>query len=169
MLQTFCQAVEKANDWAGKITAWLILPLCGLVTYDVLLRYVFNRPTVWAWDVNVQFLGAMVAMGGGYTHISKGHIGVDVIVVGLSKRKQILMELVTSLFFFLAVGTLASIAIGQAWVSIKTREVDFTFFAPPVYHLKAIIAFGFILLFFQGIVNFIRNMMFLMHKWASGQ
>jgi TRAP-type mannitol/chloroaromatic compound transport system permease small subunit len=161
MLKHFCDRIEWVNEWIGKITAWLILPLCFLVTYDVILRYIFNRPTVWAWDINVQFLGAMVAIGGSYTLISKGHIGVDVIVTGLSKRKQIVTELITSFFFFLAIVTLVWIGVQQAWISVKTKEVDFTFFAPPVYYLKVIIAIGFILLLLQGLVNFIRNIVAL--------
>lgn len=161
MLKHFCDRIEWVNEWVGRIMAWLILPLCLLVTYDVILRYIFNRPTVWAWDVNVQFLGAMVAIGGSYALISKGHIGVDVIVTGLSKRKQIIIELITSFFFFLGVITLIWIGVEQAWFSVKTKEVDFTFFAPPVYHLKVIIAIGFILLFLQGLVGLIRNIVAL--------
>ena len=55
----------------------------------------------------------------------------------------------------------------QASISVKTREVDFTFFAPPVYHLKVIIAIGFFLLFLQGIAKFIRDILALMIRQGA--
>jgi TRAP-type mannitol/chloroaromatic compound transport system permease small subunit len=157
MLTKFCDIVDNVTRWTGKIVGWLIFPLCFLVVYDVILRYVFNRPTVWAWDIDVQFLGAMVAVGGAYGLLSNSHVGVDVITARLSRKKQILVELVTSLFFFLGSGVLLWSGMKQAVFSVRTREVDYTFFAPPLYPLKVLIAVGFLLLFLEGISKFIRN------------
>lgn len=159
MLMKFCDTVDNVVEWTGKMVGWLIFPLCFLVFYDVLLRYIFNRPTVWAWDINVQFLGAMVAIGGAYCLLHNGHVGVDVITTLLSRKKQIIVELVTSLFFFLGSGVLLWSGLQQAAISVKTREVDYTFFAPPLYPLKVLIAVGFFLLFLEGISKFIRNIM----------
>jgi TRAP-type mannitol/chloroaromatic compound transport system permease small subunit len=145
------------NEWTGRISAWLIIPLCLIVTYDVILRYIFNRPTVWAWDINVQLLGASVVLGGGYTLLYNGHIGVDVLVEGLSKKKRAIVESITSVFFFLGVGVLVWEGAKVAWFSVQTREIDFTYFAPPVYPLKVVIAIGFFLLFLQGIAKCIRD------------
>ncbi len=100
MLMKVCDIVDNVVEWTGKMVGWLMFPLCFLVFYDVVLRYVFNRPTVWAWDINVQLLGAMVAIGGAYTLLHNGHVGVDVITTLLSRKKQIVIELVTSLFSF---------------------------------------------------------------------
>ena len=161
MLKGFCRGVDLLNEWTAKIAAWLIMPLCLLVTFDVILRYVFNRPTVWAWDINVQFLGALAALSGGYTLLEKGHIGVDVFVVDLTPKKQVMVELITSLFFFVGVGVLLWQSGVAAWFSVRTKEVDYTFFAPPLYPLKVIIALGFFLLFLQGMAKFIRNLAFL--------
>jgi len=161
MLIKFCAFIDKLVDLAGKTASWLVIPMGFLVFYDVLLRYIFNRPTVWVWDINVQFLGAMVAIGGAYTLLRDSHVGVDVITTRFSRKKQILIELATSIFFFLGSGVLLWTGVQQAAISIKTREVDYTYFAPPLYPLKALIAFGFFLLFLEGISKFIRNIMAL--------
>ena len=153
--------VDMLNEWTGKIISWLVIPMCFLVTYDVILRYIFNRPTVWVWDINVQLLGAMVALGGGYALLYNSHIGVDILVTGISIRKRTIVELITFWFFFLSIGALVWIGTEQASISVKTKEVDFTFFAPPVYPLKVIMAIGFILLFLQGITKFIRDIIAL--------
>jgi TRAP-type mannitol/chloroaromatic compound transport system permease small subunit len=157
MLMKFCDIFDNVIDWTGKMVGWLIVPLSFLVAYDVVLRYGFNSPTVWVWDINVQFLGAMVAIGGASALLHDGHVGVDVILVLLSRKKRIMVELVTSLFFFLGSGVLLWSGLQQAAISVKTREISETFFAPPLYPLKVLIAIGFLLLFLEGISKFIRN------------
>lgn len=158
MLKDFCRVVDMLNEWTGRITAWLIFPICLIVTYDVILRYLFNRPTVWAWDINIQLLGAMVALGGGYAFLYRGHVGVDVLVEGLSVRKRAMIDLITSVFFFCGIGALLWKGIAEAWFSVKTREIDFTYFAPPLYFLRVVMAAGFFLLILQGVVKFIHDL-----------
>ena len=87
MLMKFCDIIDNVVDWTGKMVGWLIIPLCFLVAYDVIIRYIFNSPTVWAWDINTQLLGAMVALGGAYALLHDGHVGVDVISVLLSRKE----------------------------------------------------------------------------------
>ena len=164
MLKKFCRIIDALNEWAGKVAAWLVVPMLLIVTYDVIMRYIFNRPTVWAWDINVQLLGVSVALGGGYTLLYNGHIGVDVLVEGLARRKRAIVDLLTSIFFFLGIGVLAWESGRVAWSSVRTREIDFTYFAPPVYPLKVLIAVGFFLLFLQGIAKFIRDIVAVKSK-----
>ena len=164
MLKRFCQVVDALNEWSGRIAACLIIPMLLIVTYDVIMRYLFNRPTVWAWDINVQLLGVSVALGGGYTLLHNGHIGVDVLVEGLGRRKKAIIDLITSIFFFIGIGVLVREAGRVAWASVRTKEVDFTYFAPPVYPLKVIIAIGFLLLFVQGISKFVKDIATVMSK-----
>ena len=164
MVKKFCRIIDTLNEWAGIIASWLIIPLLLIVTYDVIMRYFFNRPTVWAWDINVQLLAVSVALGGGYTYLYSGHIGVDVFVEGLARRKKAIVDLITSIFFFLGIGVLVWESGRSAWSSVLTREVDYTFFAPPVYPLKVMIAVGFFLLFLQGITKFIRDILAVKSK-----
>ncbi len=169
MLTKFCAMIDKIVDRTGNVVCWLIVPLSFLVAYDVALRYILNSPTVWAWDVNVQFLGTMVAIGGAYTYLRDGHVGVDVITTLLSRRKRIVVELITSVFFFLGSGVLLWTGFQQAALSVKTLEISETYFAPPLYPLKIAIAFGFLLLFLAGISKFFRNLMALKQREGNGQ
>ena len=37
--------------WTGKLVAWFAVVLMFAIVYHVFMRYVFNAPTVWAYDV----------------------------------------------------------------------------------------------------------------------
>ena len=158
MAKAFCHAINRLNEWTGKIACWLLIPLTLIVVYEVVLRYVFNRPTIWAWDINVLLLGALVILCGGYVLLHGSHIGVDVLVVRLSPRKRAIVDLITSLFFFFTIGLLLWKTAAAGWLSLQVRETFATFFAPPIYHLKLLMVVGVLFFLLQGVVKFIHDL-----------
>ena len=38
---------DNINEWAGNIFKFLVIALMLFVSYDVIMRYVFLRPTEW--------------------------------------------------------------------------------------------------------------------------
>lgn len=127
------------------------------VTVHVITRYVFAKPTIWAWDVNIQLAGLLVILGGGFTLLHRSHIGVDILVVRLSPRKRAILDLITGLLFFMGVGVLLWKTVDASWASFMRREVYTSYLAPPIYPLKLIMIGGVALLLLQGISKFIRD------------
>jgi len=158
MVKSFCRRIDSLNEWVGKFSGWLIIPLILLVVYDVTLRYVFNRPTVWAWDINIQLLGALVVLGGGYAFLHGAHIGVDALVIHLSARGRAIVDLITSAFFFFGIGILMWKAVVDAWFSLQIRELYTSVFSPPIYPFKILMVGGILLLLLQGVAKFIRDL-----------
>lgn len=161
MVRGFCRVIDTLNEWAGKVTMWLFIPLAGIVTVDVILRYGFNRPLIWSWDINSQLLGVLIILSGGWTLLKEGHVRVDVFWGRLSTRMKALVDLITFLLFIFAIGILLWQSASAALVSVQTGERYSSYFAPPIYPLKIIIVVGVFLLLFQGIVKFIRNLLLL--------
>ena len=54
------RVLDAISLWSGKITAWLIVPLILALTYEVVARYFFDAPTIWAYDVTFMIYGARV-------------------------------------------------------------------------------------------------------------
>ena len=169
MVKSFCRRIDSLNEWVGKFSGWLIIPLILLVVFDVTLRYVFNRPTVWAWDINIQLLGALVVLGGGYAFLHGAHIGVDALVIHLSPRRRAIVDLITSVFFFFGVGVLMWKAVGDAWFSLQIRELYTSVFAPPIYPFRILMVAGILLLLLQGVVKFIRDLSTVTSKEMKGK
>ena len=168
MIQKILSLIDWLNDWVGKAAGWLIMPLTAFVVYDVVLRYVFNKPTLWAFDINIQLLGALVILSGGYTLLHDGHVGVDAIVINFSPKKRALIDIITSLFFFFGIVVLMSQAFDEAWISVETKECYTSTFAPPIYPFKVIMAMGIFLLFLQGAAKLVRDIIKLTAKGMKG-
>ena len=156
-VEVYLSKIDLINEWVGKTVAYAILPLTLIASLEVVLRYVFDRPTIWAWDVNIQ-LGALLAiMGAGYTLRHGGHVIVDVAVTRFSLRQRALIDLITTWLFFFACVILVWKSGVEGWDSLMTKEAYSSIWAPPIYPLKMIIPVGAFLLLLQGIAKFARD------------
>ncbi len=163
-LDRFLAIVDTINTWTGKAVS-LIIPLIMLiVSYEVIMRYVFRAPTIWAWDINVQLFALVVFFGGGYALIQKSHVNIDILYSRLSPKKQAMMDLITSPVFFLFFIILFWKFASMASDSIEEREVLSTILAPPIYPLKILVTIGVFFFFMQGVAKFIRDLRAVLSK-----
>lgn len=150
--------VDSINEWTAKATSWLIGVLIVATTYEVVMRYAFQRPTTWSFELNYLVFGAYFMLIGAYTHARKGHVNVDILHARLSPRGKAIADLVTFPVFFLFVGVMIYKGFGFARDSWEFRETLSSAWAPPVYPFKTVIPIAAFLLFLQGIAKFIRDL-----------
>ncbi|RJR25884.1 MAG: TRAP transporter small permease subunit [Desulfobacteraceae bacterium] len=164
ILNRFLAIVETVNTWIGKGVALLIPVIMLIMSYEVIMRYIFKAPTIWAWDINAQLFAMVVFLGGGYTLLQKGHVSIDVIYAKLSTRMRAILDLVTCPVFFIFFIILTWKMTSMTIDSIEEREVLSTVFAPPIYPLKVLATIGTFLLLMQGIAKFIRDLQTALSK-----
>ena len=80
----------------GGIAAALALFVMSLITfYEVLMRYVFNRPTIWVHEVGGYLLVVIGMLAAAYTLLHERHVRVDLILLRLPLRVQAWLTLIT--------------------------------------------------------------------------
>ena len=156
-LKFILHLIDNLSLWTGKVVSFLVLAMVGVTVYEVVLRYVFNSPTIWAFETNYLMFGAYSILGGAYTLYLKGHVNVDILYERLPIRKRAISDLATSVFFFLFSGILLWKMGIMAWDSLMIKEHLSSAWAPPVYPLKLIMFIGVLLLPLQGLAKFIRD------------
>ena len=150
--------VDRINGLVGKALCYLLLFMTLTGVYEVAMRYFFNRPTKWVWEMNALLMCAMVALGGGYVLLKESHVRVDIIYERFSTRKRAIIDLCSSFFIFLFLIVLLWQTSKMSWLSLMQLEHSQTLFRPPVYPFKIILAIGIFLFLLQGAANFIRNL-----------
>ncbi|MCH1515777.1 MAG: TRAP transporter small permease subunit, partial [Alphaproteobacteria bacterium] len=62
------------NNWVGRITCLMLVPVIFAMVYEVVARKVFIAPTDWAYDTSRMLCGAMFMLGAGYALMRGVHI-----------------------------------------------------------------------------------------------
>ena len=79
---------------------WMIIPMILSLTYEVVARYAFESPTMWAYDMTFMLYGAFFMLGSAYTLQKKGHIRTDMYYGNWSPKKQAVVDIICYLIFF---------------------------------------------------------------------
>ena len=72
------RCIDNLNDWIGKILSYAVFIMFVLVLSEVVRRYFFNSPTVWANELTQLVFGVYVILSGGYILRWGGHVNVDI-------------------------------------------------------------------------------------------
>jgi len=157
-MKGFLKAIDQINEQTGKLVSYLIIFLVAVILYEILARYLFNSPTIWAHEISQMIYGAYVILLGGYVLKRGGHVNVDILYGRFRPRTRAIIDLFTWLLFFYFCGLLLWKGGEMAWDSFIVRETEPTSFAPPVYPIKMTIPLGALLILLQGLTKFIQDL-----------
>jgi len=149
--------IDGLSSWSGKLVSMLIFPMIAILMYEVVSRYGFNSPTLWAHEITRYIYGAHFMLGGAYTLYLGAHVNVDIFYSRFSPRVRATVDLVTYLLFFLFGAVLLWYGSSMTWRSIILWETSATPLHAPFAPLKAIVPAAAFLILLQGIARYIRN------------
>lgn len=153
------KAIDTFNDWVGRITCLLLLPIMFAMVYEVVMRKLFIAPTLWAYDISRMLYGISFMLGAGYALMRGLHIRADFLYRGLSDKVQGRIDLVLYIFFFMP-GMIflfwAAYEFGMKSFLQGERAGDSTW-APQVWPVKLSLAAGVAFLIIQGVSEILKS------------
>ena len=84
---------------SGLLFAGLVLPMVGGLCYEVFARYLFNAPTIWAYDVTYILYGSHFMLGAAYTLYKGSHIRTDMLYEKFTVQWKGIVDASMYLFF----------------------------------------------------------------------
>lgn len=154
------RGIDKLSEYCSKAFAWLIVPMVVGLFYEVVARYVFTAPTIWAYDLTYMLYGALFVMGSAYALSQNRHVRIDVFYANFSSRRKGVVDVILYLvLFFPPMLVLVIKGIDYAAFSWSMKEVSPAgAWRPPLYPLKTIFPVGMAVLLLQGVAQFIRSL-----------
>lgn len=76
----------------GMIAALLLVPLVLATTWEVVSRYAFGAPTIWAYEIGYTLTGAHFMLALAYTLRQGEHIRIDVLSGHLPRRARLVVD-----------------------------------------------------------------------------
>jgi len=163
MVKTLLKAIDTVNEWMGQTMKWFVIVAALFTCVEVSQRYLFNRPTMWGYEMPIMIAGAMYVLSWGYVHKHHGHVRVDVFYQRFSERTKAIVDTVAFIvLFFPVIGFLTMQSwnwMYRAW-AIGEKSV-FTYWYPPIAPLRTAIFIGVALFLLQGLAQFWRDIYFV--------
>jgi TRAP-type mannitol/chloroaromatic compound transport system permease small subunit len=153
--------IEWVNVRIGEYVAyWAVISVFGYY-YEVIARFAFNSPTNWLHESMFLMYGMQYMLAGAYAYREDQHVRVDVFYTKFSARGKAIADIITSLFFFIFVGTLLWTSWKFASDAVSLHEVSFTEWGIQYWPVKLTMPIGAALLLMQGVSKLIKDVAIL--------
>jgi TRAP-type mannitol/chloroaromatic compound transport system permease small subunit len=159
-VRAFVHVVNHTNEWVGRIVAVGILLMIVIVSYEVVMRYGYRAPTMWATELITFVFAGYIFLGAGYTLLHHDHVGMDIVYSRLPARGQAVLDVLTVGFVFLYCGVLISTGWDTAWSALQGGRTTGTDWNPPLFPAAVLLPIGAGLLLLQAIAKLARDLVY---------
>ena len=150
------QAIDSLSEWLGKLCAWCLFAIGFFITFEVLMRYVFNAPTIWVDEISRILQVWVVFLATPYVLKHREMISIDVLLREPNTLRRRLAESfsIVVLFVFMSVAVYYGF---ELWLkaTLAGHTTD-TYLAPPKWFTHAPVWVGGTLLLLQGVTQLVR-------------
>ena len=151
-MHTYIRFADALSAWVAKAFAWCLMVMTLGVTYEVFVRYVVKRPTVWAFDISYMMYGTMFMLAGAYTLSRDAHVRADIFyrLMSRARRRRWSSSSISSSSF---PAILALVFAGWKYASRSWRYHEVSINSPagiPIFQFKTVIVVAGVLLVHPG-------------------
>ena len=150
--------IDTLSRFSGLAVAQLYI-LCAAVTvYEVIARYVFNKPTTWAFEIVMVLCATAWTLSAGYVTLKNRHIGITVFYLMGGKKVRWWLDIFAFVIGVIALFLFIDDTLKRALLSIDIIErTGSAFNSPQPMLLKSILVGGASLYLMQLLVNLWRH------------
>jgi TRAP-type mannitol/chloroaromatic compound transport system permease small subunit len=153
------KVIDTFSERTGNVVAWLCVPLAIVVFYEVVSRYFFDDPTIWAYDLSYMLYGALFMLGAAFALRRGAHIRTDMLWDKFSDATKGKIDFYAYIFFFFpGMILLFTTSIDDAWQALTLGEVsEQTPWRPYLWPIKSVVPLTALLLLIQGVSEILKS------------
>ncbi|GAW34799.1 tripartite ATP-independent periplasmic transporters, DctQ component [Roseovarius sp. A-2] len=159
--------IDEINIFIGKTVSFLIYAGIVVLCFEVVARYGFGQPTLWAHGYTQRIFGAYFVLVGAYTLIKRDHVRVDIFLNTRSPRVNAGLDLLNCAFLILWGVVLTQ----EGWLFFEDawsfNEHDDSALGHPMWPIKLSLFLGSLLITVQGIAEAIRSIVLIINPYAD--
>lgn len=146
------------------IGAFLIFVMTMSIAYEVMVRYLFSRPTVWALDFSEYILVYCTFLAAPWILKKNGHTGVTLLTDSLPEKKRHFLSVFTSMIGLMICAVLVYAGTIDTWDALTRNTLIIRPIVVPKFMILWIIPFGFFLLFWYFVRSMCESWRLLKHN-----
>lgn len=156
LISAVVAAITAVNRSAFHFAALLIYAIVPAMVIDVVMRYMFNSPTVWASELALLLFGPYFLLAGPYVLHLRAHVAMDLIRQKLPPAANRVLELINIPIIVIFAAILIAYSLPLAIESFNYRETSFSAWNPPIWWTKTAVPLSLGLMMAQAVAEFLR-------------
>ena len=148
--------IDGISEFTGKLSAWCLFLIGFFITYEVVMRYAFNAPTVWVDEISRVLQVWVVYLAAAYVLKHREMVTIEVILTNPKTIWRRLAETLAIVMLYIFAGVACYYGF-EIWLkaTLAGHTTD-TYLAPPKMITHAPVWVGSVLLMLQGAVQLYR-------------
>lgn len=167
MARRLVDNIDRLSSFFGKAAAILVLPMMYALVHEVVSRYFFNAPTIWAGDTALILYGIFFMMASPYCLKAGMHIRTDFLYSRWSVKTRGCIDFFTYLMLYIP-AHIVFLQVGWKFFykSFVQNEVIISSpWMPIIWPMKLAIPASLLLMLFQGTSEIIKSY----YAWRHGE
>lgn len=155
---------EKTSwiDWISiaisRVAMFIVAFIVVIMFYEVVMRYVFQKPTLWVNEMSLWAAGVVYLLAGLYVMQQRGHIRIFILYDMVPRWAQRLFDLVSTSCIVLFAAAIVWGGTKEAWDKVLRWETFGTAWDPPIpATMKPLVLVTVVLIAIQAVANLISD------------
>lgn len=150
--------LDRVAVFIGRVTMLLIVLMTGVMLYEVVLRYVFEAPTLWANELSLWLAGFIFLCAGLYAMQQRSHIRIFILYDIMPRFLQKTCDVISTALICVFAFALIYGGYGEAIKKFTRWEPFGTAFDPPLpATIKPMVLIVVTMVAIQAIINLISD------------
>jgi len=163
-------AFRRVTGSMAMLSEWVLLTMTLIVFYDVVMRYIFNSPTMWVLEMSEYMLVFVGFIGTAEIQARKGNIRMDFLYLkfssGMKRAADVFISLLMAIFSFL----LLRASLMMTIAAYKYDSASNSLLEIPLFLPYSIVAIGTFFLLLQSIVDIVESVrQIILHDQPEGR
>jgi len=142
----------------SRVAMAFIATIVAVMFYEVVMRYVFERPTLWVNELSLWLGGMTYLLSGLYVMQQRGHIRIFILYDLVSRPLQRVFDTISTVLICTFAFAVVYGGFGEAWAKLMRWETFGTAWDPPIPAvMKPLILVIVVLLAVQSISNLVSD------------
>ena len=157
-MNVLIRGIDRLTGSVGVFAALLIVPLILATCYEVFARYLFDAPTVWAYEIGYMLTGSHFLLAMAFALREGQHIRIDIFSGKFSIRTRALIDLCCYVVVLPLMCWLTYALAGHLWRGYEHSERSGqSALNLPVWPFRVVFVVAFVLLALQVLAEMAKR------------
>ena len=145
--------IDRVSDIFGQVAAWMFFAVGGMITYEVVARYVFLAPTIWAEEMSRFFQIWATYLAAAYVLRHRQLIVIEILILRMNERLRRLAQTAALVIMIVFCAVAVFYGTQSMMESIALKRASSTMLSVPLWMTEIAIPLGFGTLMLQALAE----------------